>query len=292
MKTGLVLEGGGLRGAYTAGALSWFKDEGIEFDYSAGISSGAHHLANSIAGDSAYLEKVAVVLASNHLKTGFKTFLKEGQIVGYKHLVDYALKQLAPLNFEKLRAYPKSAEIGVYDLEAGRTVWIPVQELDEDYKYLLAASLIPIAGKKVEIDGRLYADAGAEHMIPIKRSLEMGVDKHLVITTKPQDYVRPETGWPTNFLLAIFYRTYKAFRNLVKNRKSIYYEQKTLINELVKNKQALELYPSKTFDIGRFGGDHTQLKDLFDTGYMDCENRRAEIYAFLEIEKVSKWLLK
>ena len=61
-------------------------------------------------------------------------------------------------------------------------------------------------------------------------------------------------------------------------------EQKGLINDLVKEGKALELYPSKSFDIGRFGGDRDQLNDLFTLGFNDCEARREEIYEFLELE--------
>ena len=45
-KTGLVLEGGGMRGAYTAGVLSWLIDQGIEMDYGVGISAGAMNLCS------------------------------------------------------------------------------------------------------------------------------------------------------------------------------------------------------------------------------------------------------
>ena len=68
MKTGLVLEGGGLRGAYTAGALSWFLKEGIEFDYNVGISAGAQHLINYLTKDSKYLKDVAVKVAVEEFK--------------------------------------------------------------------------------------------------------------------------------------------------------------------------------------------------------------------------------
>ncbi|NLC34399.1 MAG: patatin family protein [Erysipelothrix sp.] len=285
MKTGLVLEGGGLRGAYTAGALAWFKKEGISFDYSVGISSGAQHLVNFIGGDLEYMEKLAVQVAANELHTGLKPLLKEGQLVGYNHLVDEVLTKQYPVNFETLHASNKQAEIGVYDLSAGKTIWVRVQDLDENYQYLKAASLIPIAGRKVKIDGKYFADAGAEHMIPIKRSIEVGVETHIVITTKPQNYERSETGAMTNFMLALLYYPYKKFRALVKDRRNIYYEQKNLVNTLAKEGLAIELYPSKSFDIGRFGGDRDQLKELFDTGFNDCEARRDEIYAFLNVKE-------
>lgn len=284
MKIGLVLEGGGLRGAYTAGALAWFLNEGINFDYAAGISSGAQHLVNFMVGDSEYLKQVAVVTGAEELRVGLKPLLKEGQLVGYNRLFDEALVNIAPIDFNRLRANNNLGEIGIFDLEAGKTRWIKTQELDDKYRMLKAASLIPLAGKPVVIDDIKYIDAGVEHMIPINRSIEVGMDKHLVITTKPQTYERSKTGFATKLFMKLFYGKYTKFREMVRDRREIYYQQKNLVKELEKEGKALELFPSKSFDIGRFGGDTTQLLGLFELGYSDCEAKREEIYKFLELE--------
>lgn len=283
MKKGLVLEGGGLRGAYTAGALSWFLKEGITFDYAAGISSGAQHLVNYMTKDVDYLKEIAVVTGAKELNVGIKPLLKEGQLVGYNRLFDEALVNIAPIDFEAIKNNESYGEIGIYDLEKGKTRWVSTKDLDKNNRMLKAASLIPLAGKPVVIDNIKYIDAGVEHMIPINRSVEVGVDKHLVITTKPKDYVRSKTGWPTNLFMKLFYGKYKIFRKMVKDRREIYYQQKDLVSELEKSGKALELYPSKTFDIGRFGGDTSQLLSLYELGFNDCEAKREEIYKFLEI---------
>ena len=283
MKTGLVLEGGGLRGAYTAGALSWFVKEGIRFDYAAGISSGAQHLSYFLSEDAESLKQMAVVAGAEQLNVGLKPLFKEGQLVGYNQLQHYVVTEV-PLKHDVIKQSPTEGEIGIFDLEGGKTRWVNTKDLDTQFEMLKAASLIPIAGKPVVIDGKKYVDAGVEHMIPIKRSVEKGVDKHLVITTKPQTYERSQTGWPTNLFMSLFYRKYKTFRDYVRERRQIYYEQKGIINELVKEGNALELYPSKSFDIGRFGGDREQLNDLFTLGFDDCEARREEIYEFLGLD--------
>ena len=121
-------------------------------------------------------------------------------------------------------------------------------------------------------------------MIPIERSLEKNMDKHIVITTKPSTYVRKPTNFLTNLYFFLFYNKFKEFRQLIKNRRDIYYRQKNKVDNLEKQGLALEIYPSKSFNIGRFGGDESQLEDLFQTGFNDCESRRKEIYAFIEEE--------
>lgn len=283
MKTGLVLEGGGLRGAYTAGVLSWFLKEEIDFDYNVGISSGAQHLSNYLSKDRKYLKDIAVTIGAQEFKKGLVPLVTEGNLVGYNHLFDVALKEKAPLDLKKVRADKNESEVGIFDLEAGKTVWVNTKDIDDDYQVLKAASTIPLAGRPVNIDGVKYIDAGAAYMIPIERSIEKNVDKHVVVTTKPKTYERKETNGITNLFFSVFYRKYSEFRKLIKNRRDIYYRQKGIVKDLVEENKAIELYPSKSFDIGRFGGNTEELEDLFNTGFNDCEARREEIYKFLEI---------
>ena len=81
MKTGLVLEGGGLRGAYTAGALSWLLKEGIEFDYNVGISAGAQHLTSYLTKDIKYIKDIAVTIGAKEFKKGLIPLITEGNFV-------------------------------------------------------------------------------------------------------------------------------------------------------------------------------------------------------------------
>ena len=133
MKTGLVLEGGGMRGAYTAGALSWFLKEGIQFDYGVGISSGAQHLTNYLTGDEKYLRDIAVVIGAQEFTVGLKPLLKEGSLVGYDHLFGYVLKEIAPLDLDKVKAAKNEAEVGIFDLAAGKTEWVNTKDIDDDF---------------------------------------------------------------------------------------------------------------------------------------------------------------
>lgn len=282
MKVGLVLEGGGMRGAYTAGVLAWFLREKIEFDYAVGISAGAQHLVNYLTKDEEYLKNIAVKIGANEFSKGLKPLLKEGNLVSYDYLFDYVIKEIAPLDLAMVKASTVEAEVGVYDLQADKAIFVNTKDLDKDHKILKAASTIPFAGKPVKINNKKYVDAGARYMIPIERSIEKNMDKHIVVTTKPESYTREPTGLLTNILLFTFYNKYKNFRKLIKDRSQIYYRQKDLVKELVKKDEALELYPSKAFNIGRFGGDVNELEDLFQTGFNDCESKRTEIYKFLE----------
>lgn len=167
---GLVLEGGGMRGAYTAGCLAWLKDHNIKFDYSVGISSGALYLACFLEDrmDAAYNMSTKYAADSNNV--GMKAFMREGHYVAYKYIFDNYLKEKEHLSVEKIKNEHMNMEIGSYDLEQGETVYFNSEDLDDDMELLLAACALPIASATVSFEGRKLLDGGITKMIPIERA--------------------------------------------------------------------------------------------------------------------------
>ena len=280
MKTGLVLEGGGLRGAYTAGVLSWFLDNQIKVDYAAGISSGAEHMCSYLQEDKEMLKEVSVKWAGSATKVGIEPLIKEGSLVGYDYLFDYILKEIIPLNLEKLKKTKVYAEFGIYDLEVCKTIWVTVKEMDEDFKLLKAACTLPLAGKPVEYQGKKYIDGGVTTMIPVQRSIDYGCDRHVVVTTKDASFVRKPTGFLTNSLIKTVYRKYPALIKDLYARTEVYYNERALVDRLVEEQKCLYLYPSVDLGVGRFSGSYKELEALYELGYQDCENKKEEIIKF------------
>ena len=281
MKIGLVLEGGGMRGAYTAGVLAWFLDNNIEVDYAVGISSGAEHLCTFLGGSKENLRRVAVDIAST-TKVGPGPLLKEGSLVGYDDLFNKIVIQEKMLDLDKIRTSKIDARFGVYSLSEFETTWIKAQDMDDKFQYLKAACTLPLAGKPVKIDGVNYLDGGITTMIPVGESIKNGCEKHLIVTTKPASFVRKPTGAVTNFLMWCMYHKYPKLLKDLDARTDVYYRELDQINHLVKEGNALHLQPSSDLGIKRFSGDAKKLGDLFDTAYQDCENRKEEILTFVK----------
>ena len=120
-------------------------------------------------------------------------------------------------------------------------------------------------------------------MIPIERSLEKGCTKHLVITTKPADYVRKPGSPAVKVLMALFYPKYPQLRRDYNIRHINYYKQIHLIEDLVSQGKALYIRPSKTIKVARFKGEPDTLKALYDLGYQDMEDRKEEILRFMGV---------
>ena len=277
-KISLVLEGGGMRGAYSAGCLSWLIDEGISFDGAYGISTGAIHLSTFLFGKKEWLFSTSTRIITNKNYIGANALLKAHQLVDYDSMFK-EYENTFGFDITKLKTSTK-AKIGLYDLNLGETVYLPVEEFDNDF--LKAACSLPLLGKVTKRNGHSYLDGGITKMIPIEESIKDGYKKHLIITTKPIDYVRK----PANkYIVKLMGLAYPSCPNISKDydvRHINYVTQIDIINDLVKKGDALYRYPTRKANVTRLGGSKEELVSLFDMGRSDMENMREDIYKLLK----------
>ena len=182
IKTSLVLEGGGMRGAYTAGALSWLIDHGIEFDASYGISTGAVHLANFLMKSKENLYDFSVHRIVDPRIVGLRPLLHCGRIVDYDYLFDHILTEECRFDISPLKDC-REGFIGLYVLSEGKTIYFPTREIS--MKGLEASTSLPILGVVIKENGLELMDGGITDMIPIRQAIDDGCSRHLIITTKP-----------------------------------------------------------------------------------------------------------
>lgn len=275
-KIGLILEGGGMRGAYTAGVLHWLLENDLHFDYVAGISSGALYAGMYVLNKPESLKAAATTVAADKRNVGIRPLLKEHTIVGYNFLYNEVTKNLDyPL--DTINQIPGDIEIGVYDMNHERTVWKNKHDIAKNPELIQAACTLPIMGKSLKINGIEYMDGGITTMIPIQQSIDFGCAKHLVVTTKSKDYVRKPQKPAIAKLLKFVYRKYPRLVRDFNNRVNVYYKERALIDKMVDEKKALYMYPSKELGIGRTKGTLEQFETLFEIARQDCEARRDEI---------------
>lgn len=281
---GLVLEGGGLRGAYTAGALYWLLENDMHFDYVVGISSGALYASMYVLDKKETLKAAACELTADSRNIGIKPLFREGTYVGYNFLMNELLESFDyPL--DKINKIDTNIEIGVYDIYGEKTLWIDKEEIAKNTDFMQAACTLPIAGRAVKMNGKKYMDGGITTMIPLERSIEFGNSKHMVITTKSKDYVREDQKQPLKGLLRLVYNKRPQLIRDFERRKEVYYKERKLIDEYVEKGDALYLYPSKELGVKRFSGDKTQFDALFNLAIQDCEARKDEIKSFYQSVK-------
>ncbi|NLC96374.1 MAG: patatin family protein [Erysipelotrichaceae bacterium] len=281
-KVGLVLEGGGMRGAYTAGALSWFLDNNIEFDYSVGISSGAVHVCSFLLKNQTYLHDISVEYMTDKNYVGIRAFLTEGRLVAYSRIFDKVLYKEIGYDVKPLINSDLNFEMGIYDCEKGEALFKGKEYLDEKLQFLKATCSLPIAGKIVNYRGHKYLDGGIRYMIPIERSIEVGCDKYFVISTKHKGYVRKAAGWFMRTFMKLNFLKYPKLADDYNIRHKRYYEQVDIVEDLEKQGKAYFLRPSIIIPVKRFSGDKENLEKMYQLGIEDMENNKEEILKFLE----------
>ena len=280
-RTSLVLEGGGMRGAYTAGALSWLIDNNIEFDNAYGISTGAVHLCNYLLKNKKNLFEFAVDYIRDKRAIGLKSILRCFHLVDYEFLFDELMCKQLHFDIKDLNSVKENAKIGVYELNSGKTEYHPVQNLD--LQELKAACTLPLLGKTARLNDRKMLDGGITDMIPIEQAIKDGCKKHIIITTKPGDYVRKPSNKSVVFVMKLRYHNCPSISKDYNIRHINYYKQINAIKDLVNSKNALYIYPSKSSNVSRLGGSREELAELFELGRSDMEARKQEIFALLGI---------
>lgn len=281
-KVGLVVEGGGTKIAYTAGALKCLLEEKIYLPYSVGISSGSEVLLSYVSRQIHRLEVTGINSASQKGAVGVGALLREGSIFGIEATCDY-IEKMAPLDFMAFFGSETQLDIGVYDMETHTIEYFGKEYVDQSMTLVKASCALLLLAKPYKFNGKKYFDAGLVDMISIDQSIRKGCDKHLIISTKEKGYVRSAApGWQQK-LAKMVYRDATIEQNL-KDRHLRYQEQWDKISQLEKEGKALVLRPSKDLGVTRYTTDPKKLRPWFDLGYNETKERIPEIRRFIETD--------
>lgn len=282
MKTGLVLEGGGMKCAYSAGVLDRFMDDNITFDYVIGVSAGSANAASFVSGQRGR----ALRFYTDHIGSkeyyGIGSYLKTGDLFGldyiYSTLTDSDGKD--PLDYEAMIASPTEFEVAVTNAVTGKPEYYTKNDMPkDDYEYVKASSCIPAVCRPRKIGDRFYYDGGLTDPIPVDRAFERGCKKAVVILSKPRDYVRE----PQKF--SFFYR-YKCRKfpeiiRIIDNRHIEYMKQFRRIFELEKEGRIFVFAPSRRMDTGTYKMDAEANRRVYDLGISDYEEQKDRLTKYL-----------
>ena len=189
-QAGLVLEGGGMKGVYTAGVLDFFLDKGLEFSSVYGVSAGACHMASflskqrgrAFAVDTDYLE------GSDYCSV--KSLLTTGDLFNVKMCYHTIPEELNPYDYETFNRYEGKAYSVVTNIETGEPEYLRIRDMKKDIDMIRASASLPLVSRNVKIGGKLYLDGGISDAIPLKRSIRDGNQKNIVVMTKEEGFIR------------------------------------------------------------------------------------------------------
>ncbi len=276
---GLVLEGGGMRGAYTAGVLDYFLDHGIDFKEVYGVSAGACQGANYIAKQKGRAFDVIYRYVDDERYMSFKNLIKTGFLFDYDFTMREIPDRLMPFDYKTADENPSRFYAVVTEMTSGKAEALRLRNFKKDMDYVWASSCLPLISKLCKINGKEYLDGGIANSIPLNMSRKNGNKFNVVILTRDPEYKKtPNRLMP---LIAFKYRRYPAFVRAMARRHVMYNSTLEYIQKGVKAGKVFVIQPKTPVDVGRLEKDPKKLKKLYEQGYEDARASADKLMTFL-----------
>lgn len=280
MKSALILEGGAMRGIYTAGVLDVLMENNIETDLCIGVSAGALFGINYKSKQIGRVLRYNLRFSDDKRFVGWRSLLKTGDLMDKKFYFDDLPYTLDPMDIETYRSCKTQFRAVVTNLETGKAEYPEIYDIG-DYKcmeYLRASGSLPFLSKNVVIDGIPYLDGGVADSVPLEYCLNEGYDKIIVVLTRPYGFRKSGSIRFTK----LFYKKYPQFCETLRNRNAIYSKQYDLIDELEKEGKIFVIRPTKVIKTRATEKNPDVLNALYDLGRKNCEDSFSKLIEYLE----------
>lgn len=282
MKTGLVLEGGGMRATYTIGVLDVMMENGIEYDGIIGVSAGAIHGVTYKARQPGRNIRYYKKYAHDKRFMSFRNLILTGDMVGREFCYSEIPWKLDPIDNDAFKANPTEFYAVCANVETGGSEYLRLSDLKDpvQMEYLRASATLPFVSKIVETDSMKLLDGGMTDSIPLKKFEELGYDRNVVVATRTDGYVK---GAENIALAKVMYRKYPNFLRAMQERPQMYNGEKQYILSREKEGGVFFIRPTEELGISRTDADPEHLERVYQIGRRDAENALPKLLAFLEI---------
>ena len=279
-KVALVLEGGGLRGLYTAGVLDIMMEKDIKVDCIIGVSAGALFGINYLSNQPGRVIRYNKKYGKDKNYMGLHCLIKTGNIMNKEFCFDKLVNELDPFDYETFNKSKVDFYATVTNVETAKAEYIKIDNLKDEkqMEYLRATGSMPLVSKFVEIDGQKYLDGAVADSIPVLKAIEMGYDKIIVVETRVADYRMPHKKRP---YAKLWYRKYPNFLNAFINRDKMYNATLDIIDKFEKEKKIYVLKPSKYIKISRIEKNPDIMDLQYNLGREDCLQHLDELKAYI-----------
>ena len=282
MKTGLVLEGGGLRGIFTAGVLDVLMEEGVKFDGAVGVSAGAAFGSNYKSEQNRRAIRYNLRFAKDPRYSSIMSLIATGNLFNAQFCYHDIPEKLDPFDWETFRKNPMEFYLVCTDVETGKAVYHLCDNDDEQemLEWFRASGSMPLVSRIVEIGDKKLLDGGIADSIPLRFMEEQGYERNLVVLTRPANYVK--TGNPLMPMIERGLRDYPEGVEAIRNRHIAYNEEVAYVRQREIGKYAFVIRPDRDLDIGRVEHDRTKIRAAYKAGRRKARKLLPEIMTFLE----------
>lgn len=280
MKKGLILEGGAMRGMFTAGVIDEMMKNGIEYDGIIGVSAGAafgcNYKSNQIGRSLRYNMKYC----NDKRYSGIESLIKTGNIFNTDFAYGTIPLDLDIFDFDAFEKNPMEFYVVCTDIETGKPVYHKYEgKSDHGFDWIRASASMPLVSRIVEIDNQKLLDGGISDSIPVKQFQSMGYDKNVVILTQPEDYMKTK-----NKMMPFVRTLYHKYPNLIKamEQRHIHYNDTlSYIKEQERQGNLYVIRPKEALRIHKVEKNPDTLKAVYKLGRETIIQQMADLKHYL-----------
>lgn len=266
-KTGLVLEGGGMRGVFTSGVLDAFMKYDVNFSYIVAVSAGACNGLSYVSRQPRRARMSNIDMLVKYDYIGLRHLVTQGCIFDPELLYDRFPNELVPYDYDTYFSSQSTFEMVVTNCNTGRAEYLT--EKSGDRQRLLdicrASSSLPYVSKVIDVDGLPYLDGGIVDSIPVQRAIDMGHERNVLVLTRNRGYRNTSRD---RKIPRFIYKKYPRLRVALSRRIAEYNRQLEMVEDMEDRGIVDVIRPQRPMDVGRMEKDEKKLEALYEEGFV------------------------
>lgn len=282
MKRGLVLEGGAMRGLWTAGITDVMMEHGIEPDGLIGVSAGAAFGCNYKSRQIGRAIRYNTRFAKDPRYSGVRSLLRSGDYFNAEFGYHIVPKQYDIFDDDAFNQNPMEFIVVCTDVETGKPVYKPLTKVTSDtYDWIRASASMPLMSRVIELEGRKLLDGGVGDSIPLEYFESMGYDRNLIILTQPMGYQKKHLK-----LMPLIRMTLRKYPNMIKamnERHIMYNKELAYVEQAEKEGRCLVIRPDAKIPIGHISHNPDEMRNVYEMGRSVGERYIESIKDFYQI---------
>ncbi|MGN0228844.1 MAG: patatin family protein, partial [Muribaculaceae bacterium] len=274
------LEGGALRGLFSAGVIDVMMENGIDFEGVIGVSAGSNFGCNYKSRQPGRVIRYNVRFANDSRYMGWRSLLTTGNLVGAEFAYHYMPLKLDVFDIATFESDPMEFYLVCTDCLTGEPVYYRMDKVNyESLEWLRASASMPLVTRPVKVDGRVLLDGGISDSIPLKHFQSMGFDRNVVVLTRPRNYRKEPTKlWPYRLLM----RRYPAITQAMARRHEMYNSQLDYVEREEKAGRIFVIAPDEELPIGRVEMNIEKMNAVYNIGRENATALLPRLREFLQ----------
>lgn len=267
--TGLVLEGGGMRGVFTSGVLDAFMKHEVYFPYVVAVSAGACNGLSYMSHQPRRARWSNIDMLQKYDYISLKSLIVNGSIFDPELIYERFPNEFFPFDYDAYEKNPATFEVVTTNCRTGRAMYLTERHDHRRLTQLIrATSSLPFVAHITQVDGIPMLDGGIVDSIPILRSIDTGHQENVVVMTRNRGYRSSE---PDIKIPKFLYGEYPRLRVALSRRTAAYNEQLDLVERMEDWGEIVVIRPQKPLEVGRITEDVAKLERLYEEGFQQGE---------------------